>query len=235
MQAPKQAPATGLQTLWQRHPVALSAVILVLAGLIAVNTVLLANHRRYRSEVVRLREGMTDTERRRADLVLASETHRLRVALELVRRRARRDRELHLAVAVDSGKMYLERDGVVLREMSVRFGPSRIAGIPTDTTHLVTPRGTRTVTRILSSGDSWNVPAWVYADLGLTTPDSRRVSGALGPVGILLSGGTVVYARPTNGPLADSAYVLPGSVQADAADLRAIAPNITPGMKIYFF
>jgi hypothetical protein len=61
------------------------------------------------------------------------------------------------------------------------------------------------------------------------------VTGALGPAAIVLSGGTVIYAMPTTGPLNDSSYVLPGSVRASAVDLKAILPNLTPGMKIYFY
>jgi hypothetical protein len=35
--------------------------------------------------------------------------------------------------------------------------------------------------------------------------------------------------------LNDSAYVLPGSVRAREADLRAILPNVQPGMKVYLY
>jgi hypothetical protein len=61
------------------------------------------------------------------------------------------------------------------------------------------------------------------------------VKGALGPVAVVLSGGTVLYSPPSAGPLNDSAYVLPGSVRAREADLRAILPNVQPGMKVYLY
>jgi hypothetical protein len=213
--------------------VALSSALIGLLGI--ANVVLGATQARYRREVERLRSSMSDAERQRVDLVVGSEQHRLRVALELVRRQARGDRELHLAVEVDSGRIVLERDGVVLREMAAEFGPSRLVGVAPDTIRLVPPRGARTVTRLVAEDDAWEVPAWVYGDRELPVPEDRSARGALGHLGIVLSGGTVLYALPDSGPLADRAYVLPGAVRVSAADLRAIAPNIAPGMSVYFY
>ena len=206
-----------------------------LALLGVANIVLAATHLRYRREIDRLREAMTDAERRRVDLVVASEQHQMRVTLELVRRQARGDRELHLAVEVDSGRMILERDGVVLRAMPVHVGPARVVGTAPDTVRLVAPRGARTVTRVLGPNESWDVPAWVFTDRGLPVPEDRSVRGALGSLGIVLSGGAVIHALPESGPLADSAWVMPGAVRVAAADLRAIAANVTPGMSVYFY
>jgi hypothetical protein len=61
------------------------------------------------------------------------------------------------------------------------------------------------------------------------------VKGALGPVAIVLNGGTVLYAMPSAGPLNDSSYVLPGSVRLKAEDLKAIRPNLDVGMRVYFY
>jgi hypothetical protein len=61
------------------------------------------------------------------------------------------------------------------------------------------------------------------------------VKGALGPVAIVLEGGTVIYSMPTTGPLNDSTYVMPGAVRAKAEDLRAVIPNLARGTKVYFF
>jgi hypothetical protein len=49
------------------------------------------------------------------------------------------------------------------------------------------------------------------------------------------TGGTLLYAVPGSGPLADSSYVMPGSVRLDAGDLRAIRENLTPGTRVYFY
>lgn len=229
---PRAAP---WRTLWRAYPRTVAVLVAGLGLLGIANIVLAATHVRYRREIDRLREAMSEAERRRVDLVLASERHQLRVALELVRRQARGDRELHLAVEVDSGRLILERDGVVLRLMSAQVGPARVVGVAADTVRLVAPRGARTVTRVLGPAEAWEVPAWVFAARGLPVPEDREVRGALGSLGIVLSGGTVIYALPESGPLADSAWVMPGAVRAAAADLRAIAPNVVPGMSVYFY
>lgn len=207
-------------------------VIAILA--LAANAILAARYFRYREETSRLRAGMTNAQRERADAVVQAERHRLRVEYELVRRQARGDRLLHLAVNVDSGRMVLERDGIVLREMAVRLGPERFRGA-SDSVITVQSLGQRTIQRVLSERDSWEVPRSVFDDRGLPVPDNRRVRGALGDDAIVLTEGTVVYAVPGSGPLADTSYVLPGSVQVAAADLKALAASIRPGMSVYFY
>jgi hypothetical protein len=212
-----------------------NAIFATLVIASAANLILFSRYSNYERETARLREGMTKAQRERADAVLAAERHRLRVEFELIRRQARSDRQLHLAVNVDSGRMVLERDGVVLREMQVRVGPERFAGARGDSAIRVTSLGQRTIDRRLSSSDYWEVPPEAFEERGLTVPDDRKVRGALGNVALILSEGTVVYAVPDEGPLADTAYVLPGSVQVSAADLKALAASIRPGMPVYFY
>jgi hypothetical protein len=190
---------------------------------------------RYSRETARLRAGMTDQERRKADMVVAAEQNRMRVALELMRRQANLDKDLHLSVAVDSGVMYLERDGALLREMPIDIGPEKRVGAAPDTLKIVHPRGARTVERVLTAKDKWEVPRWVYVDRGMAVPDDRAVPGALGAGAIVLSGGAVIYGHPAAGPLSDSSYVLPGAIRARSQDLRAIAPNLAPGMSVYLY
>ena len=79
------------------------------------------------------------------------------------------------------------------------------------------------------------MPAWVYSDRGLPVPADRAVAGVLGRDALVLSGGMVIYAIPDSGMLADSSYLLPGAVRLSRADLRAIAPNIAPGVTVYFY
>ena len=50
-----------------------------------------------------------------------------------MRRQANLDKDLHLSVAVDSGVMYLEREGALLREMPIDVGPEKRVGIAPDT------------------------------------------------------------------------------------------------------
>jgi hypothetical protein len=190
---------------------------------------------KYGSEISRLRSGMTDVERRRTDLALGDQQNRLRVMIELIRRQAQGDKDLHLSVAVDSGTMYLEREGATLREMPVDVAPERWVGTPPDTVMIAAPRGARTVERVLGPKDPWVVPRWVYRERGLPAPAESTVVGALGPAAIVLNGGTVIYSLPSSGPLADSLYVLPGAVRARASDVKAIAPNLKAGMTIYFY
>ncbi len=178
---------------------------------------------------------MSDVEKTRVDVEMADQQNRLRVMMELVRRQARGDLDLHLAVVVDSGLMRLQRSGAVLRSMQVRIGAERAIGSGPSAVRIVAPRGERTVDRVMSARQQWAVPAWVYRDRGLPAPNDTVVRGGLGPVGVVLSDGTVIYATPDAGPLSDSSYVMPGSVRADGADLRAIAPNLNAGMKVYFY
>ena len=208
--------------------------VLVILAVVA-NVILVSRYLRYKEETNRLRAGMTKAQRERVDAVVAAEQHRLRVELGLVRRQARGDRQLHLAVNVDSGHMILERDGVIMREMPVRLGPERFRGPQGDSAIQVQALGQRTVERVLTERDTWEVPATVFADRGIPAPESRRVRGALGGNAILLNDGSVVYAVPDSGPLADTSYVLPGSIQVAAADLKALAASIRPGMAVYFY
>lgn len=209
--------------------------IIVLAALLSANAWVFARRRAYAAEVERLRASMTAVERQRADEIVARETHTLRVAIELLRRQSRLEKALHLSISVDSARMFLEREGALLRDMPVQIGPERSVGVTPDTVRLATPRGVRTVVRVFDGTDAWEVPTWVYLDRGIPVDSSRSVAGALGPVAILLEGGTIIYSMPATGPLNDSSYVLPGAVRARADDLRAIVPNLTAGMRVYFY
>jgi hypothetical protein len=208
---------------------------IALTAFLAIDIWLVRKRIRYRDEIERLRNEMTVLERSRTDAILARDENRLRLALELIRRQARIDKDLHLSVTVDSGVMFLEREGAHLREMPIQIGPEKTVGVAPDTVRMVAPRGARTIERILNENDSWEVPAWVYGDRGLQTPPDRSITGALGPAAVILSGGTVIYSMPSVGPLNDSAYVLPGGIRARAADLKAILPNLQNGMTVYFY
>ncbi len=207
---------------------------IVLAALV-FDGLVLQRRARYLAETARLRAGMSDFERVRTDAILGSGEKRFEMMMELLRRQAKGDREMHLAISVDSSRMYLERDGALLRSIPVEVGPERRIGIAPDTVRLAVPRGTRSVQAILGAKDAWEIPTWVYADRGLSAPEHSQLAGALGPRAIVLDGGTVIYSLPTAGPLNDSSYVLPGSIRASAADLEAIAPNLSTGMAVYFY
>jgi len=217
------------------YPGILATMGFALCLLIAIDVLIVRKRNRYIQEDARLRESMSALQRQQADAILSNEQNKVRMMIELVRRQAQIDKQLHLAIPVDSGVMYLEQDGALLREMPVQVGPERRVGTPPDTVYMVAPRGTRTVERILGGDDPWEVPAWVYTDRRLTIPADRALKGALGPAAIVLVGGTVIYSLPSAGPLNDSTYVLPGSVRTRAADLQAIAANLKAGMTVYFY
>ena len=217
------------------YPGIVAILFVMLVAMLAVDGWLIYQRVRYARETTRLRAGMTDQERRKADMVVAAEQNRMRVTLELMRRQANIDKDLHLSVAIDSGVMYLEREGALLREMPIDVGLEKRVGEAPDTLKIVAPRGARTVERVLGAKDRWEIPKWVYVDRGLPVPDDRMVPGALGAGAIVLSGGAVIYGHPADGPLSDSTYVLPGAIRARTQDLRAIAPNLAPGMSVYLY
>ena len=223
------------RTFARDHKNFLAFFALLVVALVALDVFLLKKRAKYEGEIARLRADMDNVERRRTDVVLASEERRLEMMLALMRRQARVDKRIHLAVPVDSSRMYLEREGAILRDIPIQIGPEKRVGVPPDTVYMVTPRGERTVERVLGKDDGWEVPSWVYADRGLPVPAERTVRGALGDIAFVLSGGMVIYSPPTAGPLNDSTDVLPGSIRASAEDLRAIAPNLKPGTPVYFY
>lgn len=211
--------------------------VIALLSLGALDAFVLAQRDRYRSEITRLRASMSQVEREHADALVAGERHKLRAAVELVRRQSRMEPALHLSVALDSAAMHLEREGAVLRRMPVQVGPERRIGTPPDTVLLAAPRGVRVIAAVFSDSSAWEIPEWVYADRAMAVPPSqqRTAAGALGPAAVLLDGGTVIYSLPALGPLADSSYVMPGAVRASAEDLQAILPNLSAGMRVYFY
>lgn len=228
----------GWRDFRREHPALLAMLAVVIVVLLVADGWLLLKRRAYLAEAARMRAGLSQVERRQADAVLArneSRMERLRLELALLQRQALSDEHLHLTVSLDSAVMRLERDGAVLREMPVSIGPERQVGTGGDTVRLAVPRGSRTVERVLAADSAWEVPDWVYAERGIVPPADRVLRGALGPAAIVLSGGSVIYAMPSVGPLNDSAYVLPGAVRVRGDDLRVVVPNMRPGMTVYLY
>lgn len=220
--------------LWEAYPRIVTGSVLCIAVLLLTDLVLVYKRLQYGRELVRMRASMTEIERRRVDAIAASEENRLAIAAELLRRQALGDTELHLVVDAERGLLHLQRQGARLREMRVRLGREASVGTPPDAVLLSPPLGKRLVARVVDDTFRWMVPEWVYVDRGWPVPADRRVPGALGPLAILLDSGAVVYSRPALGPLADTSYVLPGSVRAEAPDLEAIRENLEPGIAVYF-
>ena len=172
--------------------------------MIAVDGYLFVKRRSYEDEVARLRANMTQTERAKTDAIVESEQNKARIALELARRQAKFEKTLHLSVSVDSGKIYLEREGAVLREMAALFGPDGKVSNGADSIPVVVPRGERSVAKISDDG-------------------------------IVLEGGTLIAPSDAN-PLASDPKPIPaGGVRISRADLKAIMPNLSLGMRVYFY
>lgn len=217
---------------FRRRSVILAVSLLVL---LVADGLLLWRRARYREEIERLRAGMTAMERQRADAIVAADNDKAAVMLELMRRQSQGDDAIHLAVNTDSGYVALERGAARLRVMPAEIGPERRVGTPPDTMHMVVPRGVRSIERLLGDSDRYTLPAWVWTDRGLPVASERAGAGWTGPAAIVTTGGTLLYARPSAGPLADSAYVMPGAIRLAARDLRAIRENLMAGTRVYFF
>jgi hypothetical protein len=175
-----------------------------LVAMIAVDAWLVAKRVKYNQDVKQLREHMTQAERERSDAIVQSEQNKLRIAIELAKRQALFNKKLHLNVAVDSSRMYLTREGALLREMPVQFGPERSPSESSDAPPAAIPRGERTV-----------------ADLSETK--------------ITLDGGTQILSSNSTRLANDSTPIPPGSLRISIEDMKAIMPNLSAGMKVYFY
>jgi len=142
----------GWRDFRQAYPGFVFTLLIGLIAILAIDGFLFLKRRSYEAEVARLRASMTQQERNKTDAIVNAEENKLRIALELARRQAKLDKRLHLSVAVDSGKIYLEREGAVLREMAAAFGPDAMVHNGADSIPVVVPRGERTVAKVDENG-----------------------------------------------------------------------------------
>jgi len=128
------------------YPGFVFTLLVALIAMLAIDGLLIVKRRAYAAEVARLHANMTDQERSKTEAIIEAENNKTRIALELARRQAKIEKTLHISIAVDSGKMYLEREGAVLREMAAAFGPE--AKVGPDSIPVVIPRGQMSVATI---------------------------------------------------------------------------------------
>ncbi|MEO8194495.1 MAG: hypothetical protein ABI681_11655 [Gemmatimonadales bacterium] len=192
----------GWRDFRQSYPGFVFTLLIALFAMLAIDGFLVLKRRTYAAEVARLQSNMTETERAKTAAIVAAEENKARIALELARHQAKIAKALHLSVALDSGKMYLEREGAVLREMAVAFGPETKEGA--DSIPLVIPRGETSVAKVSDDG-------------------------------ITLAGGTVIEPSDAASPAQDPAPIPPGRVRISRSDLNAIKPNLSLGMRVYFY
>jgi hypothetical protein len=231
---PRERRRTRWSDFRDAYPRIVTAMAFGLAALLALDAFLLYKAWEYRRQVRQDRQAMTATERERADALTASEGNRAELAQALVRQQAVKDTGLNLSVTLEEGTMDLQREGAQLRGMRVRIGPEVTVGQPPGARKITPPLGRRQVAAVVDGSYAWEVPEWVWAQRGQPPAAGRRVRGALGEIAVLLDDGTVIYSPPRDGPLADESYVLPGGVRADADDLKAIRPNLSAGVPVYF-
>ena len=136
----------GWRDFRQNYPGFVFTLLFALMIMLALDGFLFIKRRAYGAEVTRLRGSMTSQERAKTDAIVAAEQNKTRIALELAKRQAKFEKALHLSVVVDSGKIYLEREGAVLREMPAGFGPETKSGA--DSIPVVIPRGQMTIAKI---------------------------------------------------------------------------------------
>lgn len=219
----------------QQYPRFLPAVLLILGVLIAVDALLIERRRNYDEQINSFRGGMTDIQRQRGTTLADTRQEQQKLVLQIVRRQAEGATALHLSFDVVSGTVALMQAGAVLRSFKVAMGVERrLSPLRTGESTGI-PRGADSVRQVLGAADAWPVPKWVYSDRRLPVPADSMVVGALGPVAIIFTSGTVIYSLPTGGPLRDTGYVLPGAARADETDLRAIAPDLAPGTPVYIY
>jgi hypothetical protein len=194
----------GWRDFRRAYPGFVFTLIIALLAMLSLDGYLVHKRRAYTAEVDRLRGAMTDAERAKTDAIVAAEQNKARIALELAKRQAKLESGLHLAVSLDSGRVYLEREGAVLREMAALFGPEKGVTPGTDSVPVVIPRGEIKVARV----------------------DENRV---------MLEGGNAIEASSTDVASADKSPIPPGNVRIGKTDMDAIKPNLTPGMRVYFY
>jgi len=194
----------GWRDFRRAYPGFVFTMIIALLLFLSLDVYLIQKRRAYSAEITRLRSAMTDAERARTDAIVQAEQDKARIALELARRQAKMEKTLHLAVAVDSGRIYLEREGAILREMAAQFGPEKGTTPGSDSVPVVVPRGQQAVARV----------------------EENR---------ILLEGGTAIEAAATDVATADTRPIPPGNVRIGRIDMKAILPNLSPGMRVYFY
>jgi hypothetical protein len=217
------------------YPRIVTAMALGMLVLFAADAALLYKRSEYRRESGAARGSMTALEKQRADALLESKEARTALMAALVQQQSVRESKLNLSISLEESTMALQQDGSELRTMPVEIGPEVSVGQDPGAIKVTPPLGKRQVSRVVDDSYVWEAPEWVYSSRGQAVPASRAIRGGLGPLAVLLDDGTPLYSKPSEGPLAEESYVLPGAVRLEAADLKAIRVNLSAGTPVYFY
>jgi hypothetical protein len=66
-------------------------------------------------------------------------------------------------------------------------------------------------------------------------PRGERTVADLSDTRIVLDGGTQITSSKNTDPVTDSTPIPPGSLRISIEDMKAIMPNLSAGMKVYFY
>lgn len=142
----------GWRALWREHPRLMRLLAWTFAAALFSGAALAWRGAEYRKEIRALRAGMSDIDRLKADLALASDARRLQVTMALAVRQARSDGGLYISISVDSGLLHLEQRGAILRTASVQVGADGWTAVAGDSVPMASPLGVRRVLEV--QGDS---------------------------------------------------------------------------------
>ena len=219
--------------LHENYPRSAVSLAVAISIFLLIDISLVYRHIRFVQEQPALATAMARAEIQRTEAQTAAERSLVSARLLLARREALMDMTPHLSVDRTKGIMYLQRDRAVLREIPISLGPTTAAA--PDSASLAPPRGRHTVREVVDASYRFQVPESVFLELGAAVPADRTVTGALGPLAIVLDGGALIHTRPESGPFNDARYLLPDAVRVDKADLLAIKETLHPGMRVYFY
>jgi hypothetical protein len=150
----------GWRDFRRAYPGFIFTMLIAVVAMVAVDALIVTKRRAYTAEVARLRSSMSEQERAKTDAIVAAEENKTRITLELARRQAKLERALHLAISIDSGTMTLEREGAVLRDMPVAFGPETKVGA--DSIPVVIPRGETSIVKATEEGITLDGGTTIY-------------------------------------------------------------------------
>jgi hypothetical protein len=211
----------------------------LIAGFFVATVVLALRVPAYRADAAELDERMSETERQTRDRILDSETRRTELAVSLLRReyqlKALQEEELHLALSLDAGELYLRHGPATLRTVPVRIGRDSVISAPDGRTwRFVRPVGERFVQDKEVSPD-YSVPEWLYISRGEAVPPEaeRTVKGGLGRYVMRLDDGTEIYSEPEAGPLATG--MKPAAFQVPEAEMQAIFEAVPARAPVYIY
>ncbi|HEV7517725.1 MAG TPA: L,D-transpeptidase [Thermoanaerobaculia bacterium] len=157
-----------------------------------------------------------------------------RLALQIA---GQEPRGTYIAVDTVANRLYLLRDGEVVREAVCSTGTGGVLEDPTTGRRWVfeTPRGTHRVQQKIKS-PVWNKPDWAFVEDGVPIPRNpaeRRDTYSLGDYALDLGDGYLIHGTLYQRLLGRS--VTHGCVRLGDADLEAVYKAAAIGTRVYIY